>query len=89
MSRSFLERLLREGKIPERERVEANARFAREKLGLPASLEIDDKQVRADASSSPAATESDTALTTDVSAHPRVLLAILAKQKEPVLPPFT
>ena len=70
------ERLLREGKIPTemRGRIEQNGRYAREKIEALRAADPKSASLRPAPAASPA------------SAVPRVLLAILAKQKERVLP---
>lgn len=70
------ERLLREGKVPAemRGRIEQNGRFAREKISARYAAKTNVVSVP---SSRPASS---------APANPRVLLAILAKQKERVLP---
>jgi glycosyltransferase involved in cell wall biosynthesis len=78
------ERLLREGKLAAevRERVAANAAFAREKLEPAPSPPVG-------AVMAPAPPPQATWLTPETGAAappPRVFLAILAKQKEPILP---
>jgi glycosyltransferase involved in cell wall biosynthesis len=73
------ERLLSEGKMPEdmRERVEMNARFAREKMAASIAASNDGEPVQA---------VPEELIEPAAAGRPKVLLAILAKQKEAVLP---